>query len=111
MGIPSRKYASVCVDKRGTRVNATRSGQGGGVLEIHELSREPGDRKQRERAYERRERYREIRTKGKRGNDKVHEGLLEFRNTSRRNARCAYLLGFQSHLTYSMYNSSVYTLF
>lgn len=50
MCIPSRKYASVCVDKRGTRVNATRSGQGGGVLEIHELSREPGDRKQQERA-------------------------------------------------------------
>jgi len=47
MCIPSRKYASVCVDKRGTRVNATRSGQDGGVLEIHELSREPGDRKQR----------------------------------------------------------------
>lgn len=53
MCIPSRKYASVCVDKRGTRVNATRSGQGGGVLEIHELSRESRDEKQRERERER----------------------------------------------------------
>lgn len=59
MCIPSRKYASVCVDKRGSRVNATRSGQGGGVLEIHELSGEPRDGKQRDHRRRERERERE----------------------------------------------------
>lgn len=80
MCIPSRKYASVCVDKCDTRVNATRSGQGGGVLEIHELSREhKGWESKIMRETERRRRERDRENRDRRGDERVHGGLPEFR--------------------------------
>lgn len=48
------------------------------MLEIHELSREPGDRKQRERASTGEERDIEG-IKGRRGDKRARVGLLEFR--------------------------------